>query len=1167
MECPFCDAPLQEISSISEADQQLISSLPYVIAYPLQRTLNEKHALTRVNLFRDTFLNYLKYLGLLTASEFFNSPLKDKKMVALFHQTLTEPSFGSWNHYIREALKFLSDNDHKFFCPELYAYYATVETGKKRKLYKGEIEVFDSNGDVQLKNQEATAIGMLINFRNRYLGHGLTLDESASQQLFNEYFPIFRTLLEQMKFTENYRMFKHEHGESWVLQSAALRMVEKGEQTAARVWIENANGQAMDILPFFVVPGELSIGKEDIEQILTYESYTGKTIKFFSPEGTEKQTSGKILERLNLLLRDKQKEQSYLPEDFTKEVFLARIADENKLILDTLIAEKKVIPGVYVHRREMEIKLREWIGARASIFFIAAEAGSGKTNLLVEIQKQYAERNLPGLLIRAGRMEKSTLKQQIAWLLNIDIDKGLCAYPAIAGTQAEPTFILIDGLNEASNDQSLWNEVIEISRYFEPGCLKFVVSSRVNSKQDLARYDLPKNNQPYDSQAMFSDEIESDLLYGLSDNLEGLGSAAIWLTPLSLVEIEEAWQVYCSVDRKRFKPLFSFSDLAYEHRYIYDEISNPLILRLLLELNNGKPLFGKDKGMVRIWETWFKSLSFNEQQFLKNLALEIWYAGINELDWDALQQHPVLGPVVGSDDIKGPYLRLRNFGWISRYHRGLNHYLNFTVEASLFFILGLLLEQESWDVKRIIKYVDLNESFRISSLAEMLINRADRGDLSLLTEIIDSGTEVKPEKSNFLSRLYINPLLHHLKLFGPDLTIEKIFSSETTNDWTVLLELDTHMLALQWHQLRNSFLQVLKRYIKFRNFDEILLGIRVIEKMNYDEAEIYLSDYVSHLTQTNNLDLLEDLPIMFLKFEKYDEALILSQRGLEIAKTKSVNDNLQVSYFYQLIGRVYYLMGNSEFALKYHLVNFEILKKIRGSVNKSIATSHGNLGLALQRLGRHDEALAHYMEGLKIRLKILGENHESVATSYNNIGRFLRDVKDYEKAFEYYEKSLAIRLKIFGKIDLVVANSYWNIGGLFEHLENFEMALCNYERCLEIRINNKFINNSDLSYTFYAVGRCFFNLEKYEPALKKFLNAYDLDKNCNLSFWIAHCYEELQQRHLALNYYIESSEIAFKYLGVNADETDLHEAVANSKRLAAEMGKENELPEWMKDYD
>jgi hypothetical protein len=179
-------------------------------------------------------------------------------------------------------------------------------------------------------------------------------------------------------------MYKYENDETFLLQSAQIVQKENNRKSN-QVWLESPTGDVMDILPFYVVPGELTIRKEDKEQILAYESYTGKSIKFFSPEGTEKQTSGRILEKLNLLLRDKQKEKAFSSEEFTKEIFLSRVAEENKLILDTLIAEKKVIPGVYVHREDMEIKLREWIGARANIFVIAAEAGSGKTNLLVDL--------------------------------------------------------------------------------------------------------------------------------------------------------------------------------------------------------------------------------------------------------------------------------------------------------------------------------------------------------------------------------------------------------------------------------------------------------------------------------------------------------------------------------------------------------------------------------------------------------------------------------------------------------------------------------------------------------------------------------------------------------------------------------------------------------------
>ena len=79
-------------------------------------------------------------------------------------------------------------------------------------------------------------------------------------------------------------------------------------------------------------------------EILSYESYTGKTIRFFSPEGADKSTSGRILERLNLLLREKRKEEPLKPSQFTKEVFLKRIDEENKYTLNTLKDERKVIP-------------------------------------------------------------------------------------------------------------------------------------------------------------------------------------------------------------------------------------------------------------------------------------------------------------------------------------------------------------------------------------------------------------------------------------------------------------------------------------------------------------------------------------------------------------------------------------------------------------------------------------------------------------------------------------------------------------------------------------------------------------------------------------------------------------------------------------------------------
>ena len=98
-----------------------------------------------------------------------------------------------------------------------------------------------------------TGIGMLINFRNRYLGHGQTWNEDKSKELWNEYFPIFRQLLEQLSFTKDYPMLKHEHGETYLLHSSEIKTVESNNNSASNIWIENKEGQTFDILPFFIL--------------------------------------------------------------------------------------------------------------------------------------------------------------------------------------------------------------------------------------------------------------------------------------------------------------------------------------------------------------------------------------------------------------------------------------------------------------------------------------------------------------------------------------------------------------------------------------------------------------------------------------------------------------------------------------------------------------------------------------------------------------------------------------------------------------------------------------------------------------------------------------------------------------------------------------------------
>jgi tetratricopeptide (TPR) repeat protein len=1077
MDCPFCDEPLVEVFSFSEEELSLFANLPYVIAYPLKRAVTEQHPGDKVNLLKDTFLNYLKYMGLLAASEFFNSPFKDKRMVALFQSSIAEPSFGTWNHFIRETIAYLEQNNHTFFCPELPKYYEEVETGKKRKLFKGEIEFIDGNGDIQYKKQEATAIGMLINFRNRYLGHGLTLDPTTAQNLWNEYYPIFRELLLRMTYSVDYPMFKTEHGETYRLVSDQIQSCEKQTPASGNVWMENPLGQSMDILPFFIVPGEVAIAKEGKEQILAYESYTGRTIKFFSPEGTEKQTSGKILERFNILLRNKQKEQPYSPEAFTKEIFLARVREENSLIYETLTSEKKVIPGVYVHRKETEIELRQWIGARANIFVVAAEAGSGKTNLLVEMQQQYASRDLPTLLIRAGRMEKTSLADQLCYLLNIDSSVGLAEYSIMAGTQESPTMVLIDGLNEAHNAESLWQELFEISQCFTPGSLKFVVSTRANNSAEVNRYSITAEQVNH--------------LYGESkDNEPQLSNFVHWLTALSMEEMKQAWDFYVKKGKSKFKPLFVFDDLASFDRSLYNQLSNPLVLRLFLETYHGKGLPKKGSLHLDVWGDWLASFSEQEQHFFSTLAEAIWVKGENELLLDDVLNDDRLKGYFTTDQLNAPYPRLRNLGWISRYVKDLSACVGLTVEGALLYLLGKKLKnlQPSIELTAVQSLLQSGSKLQKAGVGNYLEQLALQGDLSLVCELIDLGEE-------FID-VCTTPIVLHLKTSGVKETLDILLQNPTENDWLVLLKVDEALDELTLQPLRREMAMETLSRSNFSSKAAVQYGLRGIPLVDRKAGEGFLSLIEQNVIQNeDDAELSNSLGVIFAHFADYDRALTLFSQCLACRLKILEADHQDLSKTYNSIGAVWYQKGEYDKALEFYQQCLQIRIKTFGTEHPLLAESYNDIGLVWSDKGEYDKALDFYQQSLDILLKTFGAEHPSLTDPFNNIGAINYRKGEYDKALEFFLRCLGIEIKTLGEEHPNVSTSYNNIGTIYRSKGEYENALGFYQKCLDIRLKTRGEGHPSVAFSYNNIGTVWRTKGEYEKALEFYQRGLDIRLN------------------------------------------------------------------------
>lgn len=1124
--CPLCRSTLEMIEEkIDDVDWQLLNSLPYTIAYPLKQALSEKHYWSKINYLKDTFLNYLKYLGLIVASEFFNSELKNKGMVLLFQNNLMETSFGKWNHFIRECLFYLKSEKHKFFCPEIFEYYNLIEVNKNSKKFKGEIEWVDEFGDIQIKiNNGISGIAMLINFRNRYLGHGLTLNEEASLKVWNLYFPILKELLSKLTFPINYPMLKKENGITYLLQSPEVKVTESSILNDSNVWIQKSNGNIFNILPFFVAPSQLSMSSIEKYKLLTYEAFTGKTIKFNSPEGSEIQTNGSLLWKLKFLLQDKQRENLFNPHSFSKDVFKNQIVKENANIIDILISEKKIFPDIYQKRDELEGKLLEWVGSKFCIFFIAAEAGSGKTNLLFEIHKQYLDIGFLSLFIRAGRMDRFSLREQIAYLLNLNMDYGLENYLAIPGTQLKPSFIIIDGLNEAINSETIWNEILELCTIFKTGSLKIIVSARITTKLELSQYKISDNQSKF----FYTGKRETKI--AVNDILH-------WLPPFDMNEMRGAWQKYIKKEKTKFKPKFSFEDIAHFDRRIYSQINNPLVLRIFLGLYNGKVISNEASKNINIWKDWFLGFSQQEQIFIKLLSSEIWNIGTNEILLDDLLENEVLKNFFILDIINSPYNRLRNNGVISCYIKNLTIHISFTVEGFLFYLLGQkLFENKKYhNINSLLLIIDKGNNLQKAALDSFLSDLASNGSIELVVELIDAGKDVIP--------FCLKSIFIYLQLNGINDTIELLLKVSSFNRWLVIRKLDNYLGELHLYKIRREFLSFLKSFNLFENKDALWLGLKTVMLLDKKEVDVIFNDIeFKLLSYENEPDILLEFGHCLYKFGYYDKALNYYEKSLNLYIKNLKENYISISNLLENIGLIKISKGEYEVALTYYLKSLKIRLKFLGSKNLLVANLYSSIGSAWRTLGEYEKAIGFYKKSLSLTKMLVGTEHPAVARAYSKIGRVLESYGDYKMAFSYFERGLKIQVNLFGINHIEVATSYSNIGSIYRSYGDYSKALEFQELALNIKLKILGHNHPSLLADYNNIGGTLSSKGCLIEAIRFFKRSLRIqvkalgDKHPSLAaiyYNIGTSFKNLGNYRKAIEYYIKTKDIQVSVFGAS----------------------------------
>ena len=231
---------------------------------------------------------------------------------------------------------------------------------------------------------------------------------------------------------------------------------------------------------------------------------------------------------------------------------------------------------------------------------------------------------------------------------------------------------------------------------------------------------------------------------------------------------------------------------------------------------------------------------------------------------------------------------------------------------------------------------------------------------------------------------------------------------------------------------------------------------------------------------------LNNLANLYLNQGKYEEALPLYLRALEIWENVLGKEHPNVATSLNNLAILYYSQGKYEEALPLYLRALEIFEKVLGKEHPDVAQSLNNLAYLYNSQGKYEEALPLYLRALEIKEKVLGKEHPHVATSLNDLALLYANQGKYEEALPLYLRALEIGEKMLGKEHPNVATSLNNLANLYANQGKYEEALALHLRALEIREKVLGTEHPDVATSLNNLAILYYSQGKYEEALPLF---------------------------------------------------------------------------------
>jgi tetratricopeptide (TPR) repeat protein len=128
----------------------------------------------------------------------------------------------------------------------------------------------------------------------------------------------------------------------------------------------------------------------------------------------------------------------------------------------------------------------------------------------------------------------------------------------------------------------------------------------------------------------------------------------------------------------------------------------------------------------------------------------------------------------------------------------------------------------------------------------------------------------------------------------------------------------------------------------------------------------------------------------------------------------------------------------------------EIRERLLPRTDQRVALSLGNLGDVYMAKCDYDNARKTYERLLAVQEEQIGPNDVKLATSLDRLALLYYEDRKPAKAEELYQRALAVREKALGPENIQVADTLYAMGQFYRIRRKYDRAFASYKRSLEI---------------------------------------------------------------------------------------------------------------------